>query len=331
MSVETIVAELHRLRETQSEREVMSATAATSSLIVYCDDAQAWDGITDSARQIAIAHGARLLLLDATGLNHGEHVCAFCSREGTDTICCEQVTLPLVTRDHAMILADVEDLLLPGLPAYLWWSCRRLDDGLFPRLRALAKRVVVDTSLDGNGHGLLELERALSREPHAGLRDLAWLRGASWREMAARFFDDPRRVDELERLEKIELQSGTPAEAALLAAWIGVQLGYTATRKSRQLTTPTGRQVTFTYTRRGKPGEICALFLRVGRVTYSAVAESDGHVVNLCRESPDEHRGRCEPMIRSSLEMSVSEALYGPGGDGGFTPALGLAACLVDS
>lgn len=329
MSVETIVAELHRLRETQSEREVMGATAATSSLVVYGSESAAWRGISKAAQRIAIAHGARLLLV-ANGAAGEARVCTFCGGENEATICCEEITLPVDPRTPASTLADVEELILPGLPCYLWWNGGQLDGRLFAGLRGLAKRVVVDTSfVDADAHGLVELDRVLSRERHAQLWDLGWMRTAPWREMAARLFDAPERISELGRLERIEIESGARTEAALLVGWLGTQLGYAVAKEPGQFTTPSGGGVRFTYVHNGAAGEVRALRLCTPGATYAASIDREGTSVCLSVDSATEQRRRCEPLAAHTLEQLVSEALYGLGGGSAFAAALALAARIV--
>ncbi|TAM76951.1 hypothetical protein EPN44_04155 [bacterium] len=327
MSVDTIVAELHRLRGTQSEHEVMGATASTSTLIVYAGDPEAFSEATGPARKMAIAHGARLLLLDASGRSREARVCAFCGRAGSETICCEEITLPIDPSRSGVAVADVEELLLPGLPSYLWWSDGRVETPLFRGLHALAKHIVVDTSLAADPTvALIELDRMLSHDPHAYLWDIAWLRNAPWREMAARLFDDPERAAALARLEAIEIEGGSLGEAALMAGWIGAQLGYTVPERSHHLRTATGARVSFAH--RGTPQPVCAVRLRTDTLTFSASLEGSASVC-LSMESAQEQRSRCEPLMARALDDLVREALYGIGADPAFPQALALAAGLV--
>ncbi|MDE2572607.1 MAG: glucose-6-phosphate dehydrogenase assembly protein OpcA [bacterium] len=328
MSVETIVAELHRLREAQSDHEVMGSTAATSTLIVRCAAAPNATGVSEAARRMAIAHGARLILLISGKGNVQANVCAFCGREGTETVCCEQITLPVDAGDPSAVLGDVDQLLLQGLPGYLWWNGRGLDQPLFSGLRRTAKRIVVDTSVeDGDGAGLVELQRILEREPHARLWDLAWLRNAPWREMAARLFDDPARAKTLASLEAVEVEGEALADAALIAGWIGTQLGYAVSKKSAQFKTPTGGRVSFTYARSAGSESVERIRLRVRDATFQA--ERQGNSVFLSVRSGGEQRGRCEPFVQCATEQLVSDALFGLGAESAFRQSLKLAARLV--
>ncbi|TAM56326.1 hypothetical protein EPN52_14525 [bacterium] len=329
MSVETIVAELHRLRETQSEGRVMGATASTSTLVVCAAGAGELAVLSESARRMAIAHGARLLLLDAGAGGSAARVCAFCGRAGGETVCCEEIALPIDAGRPASVIADVEELALPGLPCYLWWVGGELDGALLRGLGALARRIVVDTSRCSDpAASLVALDAILSRQPHAQLWDLAWLRVAPWREMAARLFDDPTRAGALTHIEAIEVESGSLAEAALLAAWIGVQLNYEISEPARSFRTGSGATVTFSHLSGGAPGEVRMVRLHAAGATYSAHVEGDCGV-RLSVESEGERRSRCEPMLERSLEDVVAGALFGLGGDPGFSRALGLTARLL--
>ncbi|HVA36796.1 MAG TPA: glucose-6-phosphate dehydrogenase assembly protein OpcA [Candidatus Dormibacteraeota bacterium] len=331
VNAQTIHAELHRLRELQSEGGGPGTVAATSTLVAYAARPSAWERIAEAARRIAIAHAARLLLLDAAG-HASPHVTSFCGREGSETICCEEVTIPLEAGSPDSSLALVEELLLPGLPAHLWWNGAGIDGRLFAGLRALVKRIVVDSSqADADAGGLVELERALERRPHAHLSDLAWLRVGPWREMAARLFDDPEHAARLAHLEAIEIVSGTRGEAALLAGWLGVQLGFDVPAGSGAFATPAGGRVTFAYARGGEPGEVRSVRLRTAGMAFTAAVESGGTSVSLSRESGRETRTRCEPLVTHSPEDRVSKALYGPDSDPAFAPSLAMAARLVSA
>ena len=328
MSVDTIVAELHRLRETQSARQVMGATASTSTLVVCAADTESLDRAGEAARKIAIAHGARLLLLDTSGRRSEARVCAFCGRERGESICCEEITLPVDPIQPGGAIADVEELLLPGLPSYLWWSGGGVGEPLFRGLRTLVKRIVVDTAPAEDAAGLIELDRVLSRQPHPYLWDLAWLRDAQWREMAARLFDDPERAAALGRLEAIEVTGGSIGDAALMAGWIGVQLDYTVPTHARCLHTAAGADVSFAHHCVGAPGTVRSVRLRTDTLTFSASLEGSAGVC-LSVESAKEQRSRCEPLMARTLDDLVREALYGLGTDPAFPQALALAAQLV--
>ena len=331
MSVDTIVAELHRLRGTKSEHEVMAATASTSTLIVYAADPKAFAEATGPAHTMAIAHGARLLLLDASGRSSEARVCAFCGRAGSETTCCEEITLPVDPSRPGTAVADVEELLLSGLPSYLWWSYGSIETPLFNGLRALAKHIVVDTSLAGDpAAALIELDRMLLRNPHAHLWDVAWLRNAPWREMAARLFDDPERAAALERLEAIEIVGGSIGEAALMAGWIGVQLNYTVPERSAHLRTAGGGRVSFAHRCEGASGPVRSVRLRTDTLAFSASLEGSASVC-LSMESAHEQRSRCEPLMARTLDDLVREALFGRGADPAFQQALALAARLVEA
>ncbi|TAM87746.1 hypothetical protein EPN42_10665, partial [bacterium] len=200
---------------------------------------------------------------------------------------------------------------------------------LFRGLRALTKRIVVDTALAGDAAaGLVALDRMLSRQPHPYLWDLAWLRDAPWREMAARLFDAPERAAALERLEAIEIVGGSIGEAALMAGWIGVQLGYTVPEHARCLRTAAGADVSFAHHRESTQDAVRSIRLRTDVLTFSASLEGKGGVC-LSVESPKEQRSRCEPLMARTLDVLVREALYGLGADPAFPQALTLAARLA--
>lgn len=138
-------------------------------------------------------------------------------------------------------------LRIPDVPTGLWWleeppwesrEWASLAHG------GLADAVLLDSArFSEPAAGLARLAAAAQ----AGLpaRDLNWSRIRGWREVIAGCFDDPERARWLEALSAVHVAgSGSPAAAALLAAWIGDRLDLVAAPGRRGLKSAEGRSVT---------------------------------------------------------------------------------------
>lgn len=154
---------------------------------------------------------------------------------GRPQVCCEQITLDAQGAAVPYVPGTILPLLVPDVPVMLWLPRGEpFDNPLFPRLSALADRVIVDT--------------ATFRSPEAGMRrlaglvggdtaisDLSWARLTAWRELAAQFFDAPAMLPHLNEIDSVLIdyeaqpQSATDrTQALLLAGWLGSRLGWRA-------------------------------------------------------------------------------------------------------
>jgi glucose-6-phosphate dehydrogenase assembly protein OpcA len=124
--------------------------------------------------------------------------------------------------------ALVRSLQIPSLPtATLWFDASPADSLLSNELLPVSDRLVIDT---GRCAGARELGSVCRM--HANNRveigDLGWLRIAGFRLLFAGLFDPPVGGGPLAAASHVEIEHRGPklASALLLAAWLGVQLGW---------------------------------------------------------------------------------------------------------
>ncbi len=152
------------------------------------------------------------------------------------TVCSERVRLDASGSVCARVASAVEALLVPEIPTTLvWLGPVHVDDDVFTSMAENAQRVILDSEYTSAG-SLLELERwSRAEEGRPALADMAWTRIASWQDLCARFFDEPR-TEYAAAITRVTLnQASEPggrlgSEGALLLGWMATRLGWRAGR-----------------------------------------------------------------------------------------------------
>ncbi|MCC6214504.1 MAG: glucose-6-phosphate dehydrogenase assembly protein OpcA [Polyangiaceae bacterium] len=138
----------------------------------------------------------------------------------------ERIELRLGAAASKRAQSVVEALLAPRLPVALLvgpGAHASVVDQLAPH----AGRVVLDSAQCGVARAAAVAELTPGR-----IEDLAFVRGRRWREMLARFFDDPSLVPALGAVRRLAIEhAATPerpasAEADLVLGWLGARLGW---------------------------------------------------------------------------------------------------------
>jgi glucose-6-phosphate dehydrogenase assembly protein OpcA len=160
-------------------------------------------------------------------------------------VCGEQVTIEAGGAACETAASAVEPLLVPDIPAFLWWKDIPHDeDKLFARLVEMSDRVVIDSAAFDHTHAdLRRVARLVERRADVlRLSDLNWGRLTTWRNLIANFWDVPAYRPHLDALDTITIHyapsSLAPEEIAaqslLVAGWLASCLGWeTRTRATR--------------------------------------------------------------------------------------------------
>ncbi|NHC33897.1 glucose-6-phosphate dehydrogenase assembly protein OpcA [Scytonema millei] len=229
---------LIKLREEQSKRRGVadSNTAATA----YAMDTRS-PAVADA---IASRNPCRIIALcPVTGEDEGvkAQVSAYCpiqKQSATTLICCEYITLTGTVEALERIVGMVPDLLIGGLPKFLWWKATpEPDHPIFKRLAASCNSVIFDsnsfTQVETN---LIRLQELID----AGMTifDVNWSRLAAWQELTAEAFDPPQRRAALGEVDRvtIDYEKGNSAQALMFLGWLASRLNWRPTK----LTTETG-------------------------------------------------------------------------------------------
>jgi glucose-6-phosphate dehydrogenase assembly protein OpcA len=157
--------------------------------------------------------------------------------KGRRQVCGEQVTIEACGAAVETVASAVEPLLVPDIPAFLWWKdIPHEDDKLFMRLVEMSDRVVIDSAAFDHPHDDLRRVAQLveSRADVMLLSDLNWGRLTTWRNLVAGFWDVPEYRAHLDALDDVcidyEPSAVAPeeiaAQALLVAGWLASCLGW---------------------------------------------------------------------------------------------------------
>jgi glucose-6-phosphate dehydrogenase assembly protein OpcA len=266
----TTLARLEReLRELWSEPtapgELPKTRVCTMNLVVVARGEELATRYTKVVDEVTASIPARAIVLalesggsDADAGTLDGDVSAVCSidPDGKQAVCSERVRLIAKGLREGPIASAIEALLVPELPTNVVWVGP--DANELPLVTALgrdAQRVVLDSEYASlsSAYALdASSEPQPSQAPAAALPggepegpghalnvvDLAWTRLSAFREMCARFFDDPAVRLHAFGVRRVSITqasaSGAPlgSPGALLLAWLSTALGWKASWQS---------------------------------------------------------------------------------------------------
>jgi glucose-6-phosphate dehydrogenase assembly protein OpcA len=183
-------------------------------------------------------HPSRSIVLKRTaepGRGVSAEVAALCHLPSADRpqVCSERIVLRAGPEALDLLPGAVRPLLEANLPFVLWWTeDPRPNRTLFLDLAGECSRLILD--LDDPSADPEAVRFGLDPSVNPFARDTAWFGITRWRELVAQFFDGPNPLDELSRIETVEILAQVPGEprtprvAAWLASWLAGQLGWTA-------------------------------------------------------------------------------------------------------
>jgi glucose-6-phosphate dehydrogenase assembly protein OpcA len=231
---------LVRLREERNKRRGAVENGSGTSGTTYALDTRS-PAVADA---IASRNPCRIIALcPVSGEDQGvkAQVSAYCpiqKQSSTTLICCEYITLTGTVEALERVVGMVPELLIGGLPKFLWWKATpEPDNAIFKRLAAACNSVVFDsgsfTEVETN---LLRLQELI--EANMTIFDLNWSRLAAWQELTAEAFDPPQRRAALGEVDRvtIDYEKGNAAQALMFLGWMASRLKWRPTK----LTTETG-------------------------------------------------------------------------------------------
>lgn len=184
------------------------------------------------ADAIASRNPCRIIALSpVTGEDKGvkAQVSAYCpiqKQSSTTLVCCEYITLTGTVAALERVAGMIPNLLIGGLPKFLWWKATPdPDNALFKRLAAVCSLIIVDSSnFNETETDLLSVEELLHTD--TPVADLNWRRLSAWQELTAETFDPPQRraaIKEIDRVT-IDYEKGNPAQALMYLGWLASRL-----------------------------------------------------------------------------------------------------------
>ncbi len=151
--------------------------------------------------------------------------------------CGDGIVIEAVGSAREWLPGNVDRLLLPDLPAHVWWVGDLPDaDDLFDRMVRRADVVLVN-SAEMDLRDLEKLSQIVrSTQGAHAFMDLTWVRLRGMQDLVARFFDDPHARPYLDTLTEVTFAYSPRAgetdvastRAGLLLGWIGTALGFVA-------------------------------------------------------------------------------------------------------
>lgn len=147
--------------------------------------------------------------------------------------CGDAVVLQAVGAAREWLPGNVERLLLPDVPACVWWVGDLPDDDDLFDLMVRRADVVIVNSAEMDLRDLTKLsEIAEASKDSYAFMDLTWVRLRSLQDLVARFFDDPAVRPWLDTLSRVTLAFSprdnetdvASTRAGLLLGWLGAAL-----------------------------------------------------------------------------------------------------------
>ena len=225
-AVERLLTQLSSRAEEAGEGRPIVRSRVLNLLVPVRGTASA-DRAAQAAARLALQHPSRTIILmgdpqaaggmDARVLVHTEGRGA----EERRVIFCEQLVLTVRGEAARHPASIVLPLLVPELPAVVWWPEEPPWDQTFDELLRACDRLVVDTD---RFRGVAGLGRLAS--VGCALGDLTWERLAPWREELARSCDPPAARECLTQLSRVVIRMGTLPRAWLLAGWLADRLSW---------------------------------------------------------------------------------------------------------
>ncbi len=251
VDVAAIDQELTSFWKLASEREGEGAgaviRACSCNLVVIAQSREEAAVMPALLAAVSESHPCRLIVAyretDEEGAAHDRapHMHAWISAQcsvpfvGGPQICCETITVSGQGRAYLELSNTLLSLLVPDLPAFLYWrSFKAEDQALIERLAQFAQLLIVDSHAAKDDRRIRERLLDLLTHSPAGVavRDMNWSRLTAWRDLVAQFFDAPsctryvREISDVEIHRAIAAPDNVPTRTLLLTGWLASRLGW---------------------------------------------------------------------------------------------------------
>jgi glucose-6-phosphate dehydrogenase assembly protein OpcA len=225
VDVGAIERELAALWRQSSEGDAAVSRACLWNLVVRAPE-PSFDRARSVARSVVPSVPARALFLRTRtdpGPELDSWISAIChiAPGGGKLLCSEEIVLEARGGGEAHLPALVRALLVPDVPAALWWE-GDLGEDLLAMLIGDVQRLIVDSTAGAS----LERLASLGARAHLELVDLAWLRLGPVRGAFASFFDPPVGPEPLAEARRLSITCGAESRGAavLFAGWLCARL-----------------------------------------------------------------------------------------------------------
>jgi glucose-6-phosphate dehydrogenase assembly protein OpcA len=250
IDLEALEAELARLwRPEHLSTDAMSMPARAVVLNLVVVTAGDTERVRQITERISMLHPSRVICFDMDPSKDGEagvpSVSVSCDRGPHDpqAPCIERITIPTSPAMLPQLTAMIQPLLLPEMPAVLWWPGPvPFDDPSFTKIAASVDCLILDSQEQAHAGQIADVARLRDTLPsRTALIDLNWERIKPWRELTAQLFDIQHSQWALEHVQEFEVETGPipngrlPQQALLFMSWMAFCLSWeiTSARKAR--------------------------------------------------------------------------------------------------
>lgn len=202
--------------------------------------------------ELASTHAGRTFLLwvdpRLAPWDVASDVSAVCRKDGDAEVCSDRIELGFGVSAAARAGSVVGALSLGEVPTVLEVAAGA-HDAVVDQLAPRADRVVVDTALQSVG-----AVARIARSTEAAIADRNFVRGFTFRDLVARFFDvAPARTRQIRGVEIARTPGFRLDPAALLFGWLGSRLGWRFEAKGRAIDAA-GKPVALSLSEDARPG-----------------------------------------------------------------------------
>jgi len=307
------IAELNECRE----REHMDVNLMT--LVAFFEDEAVGKWMRDRLAALAAKDPARVIVMDGT------------QPEGVQKVGAEWVELGLRGSDPETLRSAVASLSLPQAPIVLVWAGLRAgEDPRFSALSPLAQTIVYNSSALGTDEsGLRQLVAFERAHPEMVVSDVAYLRLAPWQESVALFFDGKNVIRELFDLRRVEITSGSAAEAYYLLGWLASRLEWKPCARHR-FCNRFGTEIEFALAHEGPARRIRRIALHSSQSHFVAELQpgAPGTIV-LTVSGAAEIPERSHPLIDAGTAALIERAILAGSKDRIFHDTLAAASEIL--
>jgi glucose-6-phosphate dehydrogenase assembly protein OpcA len=295
LDVQSVLGALTQFRQERPD----TMDVALMTLVVFFDDPDVGAWARDRVRTFVSKDPARVIVLDGT-----QPECILCTHG-------DWIELGIGGSDPDTLQSAVAALSLPQTPVVLVWASAHIqDDARFAGLAPQAMTVVCNSSvMEGAESGLSALIAFARAHPDVSISDLAYLRLIPWQESIAFFFDGKNVVRELFDLRRVEISSGSKAEAYYLLGWLASRLEWTmcsATRFCNRF----GTEIEFTLVHDGPPRRIRRIALNSSQTQFVAeLRGADAEVIALTVTGAAHHPDRSHPINNVETAALIERAI----------------------
>ncbi|MGH9970934.1 MAG: glucose-6-phosphate dehydrogenase assembly protein OpcA [Pyrinomonadaceae bacterium] len=359
-AVERALAQLWQRTTGESKEEDAVLRARAANLMVFLSDQLALAETHQIIAELSAVHPCRALVMsggrDAPDSDIELYVSAFCPKNRSsmiDRLCCEEITLAAGGKFISELPSAAVPLLVPDLPAFLWWrDVFWMEDAIFDRLCLAVDRVVIDSAdFKDPALDLLALARLCNKSHETPISDLNWARLTSWRALLASFYDVQDYRSELDQIVGVEIdyvaQDAThraSSQAMLIAGWLASRLGWEIDKARPAQAMPEGLSFNLAKNSQSirvnlnvverhamKAGRLVQVSLKTSNAAVFAVTRSDDglYLGTQAKTGGQIHPGRVSPLRNPSAAQLLSREMEILGNDRIYEEALEFVARMI--